>query len=199
MNAEKRVNSETITADLNDCILLGKVVGVWGVKGWLKIFSYTRPRQDIGQYKTWLLVSPSISNKASAEAVVASIKHCKEQGKNIVAKVQGVEYRDQAEACQGLQIYIDKAQLQPLPDGEFYWSDMLRCEVENTTGEDLGIVDSIIETGANDVLVVHQRTEKAVYERLIPYSVETVLSLDKATKKIVVNWDKDYLVTEKPL
>jgi len=208
MNTQQNIISEEKTVDLAECVLLGKLVGVWGVKGWLKVFSYTRPRQDIGQYKQWLLVTPAPaplrkkkSQSATAEskkvvAKVATVKKCKVQGQNIVATLADVQYRDQAEAIVGLEVYIEKSQLKPLPEGEFYWSDMLNCQVVNEQGEDFGTVDSMLETGANDVLVVHAEENGAKVERLIPYSPEIVLSLDINEKKIVVDWEADFLVTE---
>ena len=147
-----------------------------------------------------MLLPQSIVSKkqTKVETIPVELCNCKEQGKDIVAQLAGVQYRDQAEPFISMQIYIKKDQLLPLAEGEFYWTDMLQCEVTNTAGEQLGIVESIIETGANDVLVVHQQQGETVYERLIPYSTETVLSLDTVSKKITVDWDADYLVTEKP-
>lgn len=194
--------------DLQDCILLGKLVGVWGVKGWLKVFSYTRPRKDIGNYKHWLLVSASAqkkhSNNKSAKISVqrVDIRHCREQGKSIVAQIDGVNDPDQGKAFFGYEIYIEKSQLKPLPKGEVYWSDMIGCDVANKEGDVLGVVDSMLETGANDVLIVHKIQQKIdvpdeIIEHLIPYSAEIVLSVDAKQKKILVDWGVDYLVAEK--
>ena len=210
MNAEPLKIGEQQTVDLKDCILLGKLVGTWGVKGWLKVFSYTRPRNNIGQYKRWLLVAPSpkksskknnvqkqdgISQVVTATSV--SIKNCKEQAQNIVAHIDGINYRDEAEGIFGLEVYIEKSQLKPLTEGEFYWSDMIDCEVTNLQGESFGKVSSMMETGANDVLVVHQTLDNETIEHLIPYSDEIVLSVDVAEAAISVDWGLDYLVTEK--
>ncbi len=210
MNAEPLKIGEQQTVDLKDCILLGKLVGTWGVKGWLKVFSYTRPRNNIGQYKRWLLVahSPKKTPKRNpiqkqdgasqfVSATSVSIKNCKEQGQNIVANIDGINYRDEAESVFGLEIYIEKSQLKPLQEGEFYWSDMIGCEVSNLQGELLGNVSSMMETGANDVLVVHQVQDNETVEHLIPYSEEIVVSVDVAKAAISVDWGSDFLVTEK--
>ena len=210
MNAEPLKIGEQQTVDLKDCILLGKLVGTWGVKGWLKVFSYTRPRNNIGQYNRWLLVAPSPKTSSkknhsqkqdgtsrAVSATSIAIKKCKEQGQNIVAHIDGVDYRDQAENLFGLEVYIEKSQLKPLQEGEFYWSDMLNCDVTNLQGESLGKVSSMMETGANDVLVVHQEKNNETIEHLIPYSDEIVLSVDVAAAAISVDWGIDFLVTEK--
>jgi 16S rRNA processing protein RimM len=227
------VNAETLkigdqqSVDLQDCVLLGKLVGIWGVKGWLKVFSYTRPRQDIGIYKRWLLVPASPSTKKHPKRNVAkttnvmansvSVRKCRQQGQHIIAHIEGVDYRDQAEGMFGYEVYIEKNQLKPLVKGEFYWSDMIGCEVTNKEGDKLGVVNSMLETGANDVLVVHgsqenlmqnsesslegydeeKRQKNEIIEHLIPYSDEIVLSVDTEGKAILVDWGMDYLVTEK--
>ena len=202
MNVETHNFGENLTVDLNDCLQLGKLVGFWGVKGWLKVFSYTRPRINISQYQQWLLVKSSKQNNPSVSAIRVSIKNCKEQGQNIVAKFDGIDYRDQAELLLGYEVYIEKTQLKPLQPGEFYWSEMLNCDVTNLQGVLLGKVESIMETGANDVLLVRQsqcdkvQNSSAVIEHLIPYSEEIVLSVDVENKVISVDWGEDFLAQE---
>ena len=201
MKADAIKIGEPQSVDLQDCVHLGKLVGVWGVKGWLKVFSYTRPRTNISQYKRWLLV-PTVPNSQhrkgvddrTVTATSVEIKKCKEQGQSIVAHIEGVDYRDQAVSLFGLEVYIEKDQLKPLKKGEFYWSDMVGCDVINTQDEQLGAVTSFMETGANDVFVVQQITESEEIEHLIPYSEDIVLSVDMEKKTILVEWGADYLV-----
>ena len=209
MSAEPLQIGQQKSVDLNDCVLLGKLVGVWGVKGWLKVFSYTRPRNNIGQYKQWLLVPAAPKGRARKQSVAQNImatavkvQKCKEQGQNIVARIADIDYRDQAEGLFGLEVYIEKSQLKPLKKGEFYWSDMIGCDVINTQDQTLGTVASIMETGANDVLVVQQSTsteesQENLVEHLIPYSDEIVLSVDADNKLIHVDWGVDYLAQER--
>ena len=209
MNAEPFEIGEKKSVDLVDCVRMGKLVGVWGVKGWLKVFSYTRPRKNIGQYTHWLLVPSSERkrNKSSAQksqaiqATAVSVKNCKVQGQNIVACIDGIDYRDQAENLVGFEVYIEKNQLKPLKKDEFYWSDMIGCDVINTQDEALGKVTSIMETGANDVLVVQQDAQDQdgqnnLLEHLIPYSEEIVISVDAENNLIQVDWGLDYLAQE---
>ena len=210
MNAEPFKIGEKKSVDLDDCVQLGKLVGVWGVKGWLKVFSYTRPRKNIGQYKRWLLVPTSskkrnnatVKKSQSLQAILVAIKNCKEQGQNIVANIEGIDYRDQAENLLGFEVYIEKSQLKPLNKGEFYWSDMIGCDVINTQNDALGKVTSIMETGANDVLVVQQDSQDQdtldnLLEHLVPYSDDIVLSVDIKNSLIQVDWGVDYLAQER--
>ena len=216
MNAELNKYGEDITVDLNNCVHLGKLIGFWGVKGWLKVFSHTRPRKNIGQYQRWLLVkesqkkakhsrqrsSSTEDSKDIIECFAVNMKNCKEQGQNIVAKIEGIDYRDQAEALLGFEIFIEKTQLKPTAPGEYYWTDLIGCQVKNTEGVELGKVSSILETGANDVLVVRQEqqleTEEdiRVVEHLIPYSEDILLSVEVANQQIIVDWGEDYLFQE---
>ena len=208
MSVEPLKIGEQTSVDLKDCIQLGKFIGVWGVKGWLKVFSYSRPRKNIGQYKRWLLVPSAANNRSNkkqlsnltnqlVDAIAVDIKNCKEQGQNIVACIDGIHFRDQAESLLGLEIYIQKSQLKPLHKGEYYWSDLIGCEVQNTQNIDFGRVTSIMETGANDVLVVQQEHAKELIEHLIPYSDDIVLSIDVENQSITIDWELDFLVQER--
>ena len=210
MNAEPLEIGEKKSVDLDDCVQLGKLVGVWGVKGWLKVFSYTRPRKNIGQYKRWLLVpisskkrnNATVKKSQSLQAISVAIKNCKEQGQNIVANIEGIDYRDQAENLFGFEVYIEKSQLKPLNKGEFYWSDMIGCDVINTQNDALGKVTSIMETGANDVLVVQQDSQDQdtldnLLEHLVPYSDDIVFSVHVQHSLIQVDWGVDYLAQER--
>ena len=203
VSTERFQVGEQQLVDLQNCILLGKLVGTWGVEGWLKVFSYTRPREKIGTYKEWLLVpSKQLEKKKSSQlkqvsASVVTVRNCREQGQNIIAQIEGVHYKDQAEALFAYQVYINKNQLKPLQEGEHYWSDMIGCKVTNADNLTLGIVTSILETGANDVLVVHQNQHEELIEHLIPYSNDIILSVDSIEKAITVDWGVDYLMTEK--
>jgi 16S rRNA processing protein RimM len=110
------------------------------------------------------------------------------QGKNVIANLAEVDDRDQAEALAGANIMIRREQLPDLEEGEYYWSQLIGLSVENTEGVDLGRVDQMIETGANDVLVV-----QGDRERLIPYVMEDVVkSVDLESQRIVVDWQADF-------
>ncbi len=166
---------------------LGKLVGVWGVKGWVKLHSYTRNRADIGQYKTWYLSKPRSNDKPAPIAVL----NCREQGQGMVARFEGVSDRDQAMALSGQTILVKQSDLPALPDGEFYWQQLIGLNVKNESGP-IGQVLSIMETGANDVLVC-KNTEEGQAEVLIPYIDDVILEVDLEQGYMLVDWDKSYL------
>ncbi len=162
-------------------VLLGKVLAPFGVQGWLKIHSESRPIADIGRYRTWQL-------KLGDGWVNVRVKSFKAQGKGLIAKLEGVNDRQQAEAMAGVAIAVDSAQLQALPEGEYYWRDLIGLRVLTVGGLELGVVDHLLETGANDVLVL--RGER---ERLLPWVMgQVVVSVDLAGRQMIVDWDPEF-------
>ncbi len=112
------------------------------------------------------------------------------QGKTVVARLQGIETREQAEALRGALISIERSQLQPLPIGEYYWADLIGLEVLDTRGRQLGRVTNLMETGANDVLIVRDEDGKEI---LIPWLKERViLEVNLEMGNIRVDWDPDF-------
>ena len=167
---------------------LGQLVGVWGVKGWLKLHSYTRNRADIAQYTTWYLQEP----RKKGEPVAINVLNCREQGQGIVAQLEGVDDRDQAMAMNGQKIFVKQEDLPELPAGEYYWQQLIGLEVVNDDGR-IGVVASILETGANDVLVIEQ-ADKDQADVLIPYTDHAVLNVDLEQGVMTVDWDPSYLL-----
>lgn len=164
-----------------DLINVGKISGVFGVKGWLKVFSFTEPRDNILSYQHWLL-------KKGSQDKSVKVMRGQLQGKGVVVEVEGVKDRDQALALMGWGIYITHEQLPPPSTGEYYWVDLVGLEVETLEGLQLGKVDSLLETGANDVLIIQGERERAV-----PFlQGQTVKLIDLAARKMIVDWDPDF-------
>jgi len=163
-------------------IVIGKIVGVHGIKGWLKILSFTRPRQNIFDYGPW-------SVKQDNGWLEMKLLEGKPQGKGLVASLEGIADRDEAMALVSSEIAIDRDQLPEPKEGEFYWHDLINMQVINQQNEVLGVVKELLETGANDVLVVG--ADKQRY--LIPY-VKDVYIKDVDTEQgvIQVDWQSDY-------
>lgn len=174
---------------------LGKIVGVWGVKGWIKLHSYTRNRADISQYKTWHLSRHKKGPEKDTEPKAVTVLQCREQAKGIVAQLEGVDDRDQAVLMSGLGIWVKQSDLPDLPEGEFYWQQLIGLTVLSSNKEadqEIGVIHSILETGANDVLVC-KPAERGTPDVLIPYTEEVVLEVDTQTRTMLVDWDPDYL------
>jgi 16S rRNA processing protein RimM len=162
-------------------IQVGKISGVFGVKGWVKVFSYTEPRDNILSYKKWLL-------KKGDQTLLVKPVGGQIQGKGVIAHIDGITDRDEAIALMGWDVHIRHEELPVPEEGEYYWTDLIGMDVENLEGLQLGKVESLIETGANDVLVVKGERELAV-----PFlQGQTVKSIDLATGKMIVDWDADF-------
>ena len=167
----------TENTDLLEC---GHITGVHGIRGWIKVFSNTIPREQITSISPWLL-------EIDGKLVEFKIKG-KKQGKLIVAHLQNCDDRNAALDFVNTKIFIRKDQLPELNSGDYYWSELEGLNVETAEGELLGTVDHLLETGANDVLVL-----KGDRERLIPFVMDEIVlevNLDKGF--IRVNWQADY-------
>lgn len=169
-------------------IELGQIVGVWGVKGWVKLHSYTRNRADIAEYSTWYLEAPGKKGDRNAISVLT----CRAQGQGIAAQLEGITDRDQAASMSGCKIFVKQADLPQLSEGEFYWQQLIGLEVSNSDNK-IGVVDSILETGANDVLVVKQ-FDAALADVLIPYNEQVVVEVSIEKGSMLVDWDPSYLL-----
>lgn len=163
-------------------ILLGRVVGAFGVRGQVKIESWTEPREAIFRYQPWTLRDPQ-----GAERELQGARG-RETGKHLVATFPGVEDRDAVEALRGTEILVPRSALPPPEPGEFYWVDLEGLRVINVDGADYGTVSHLFSTGANDVLVA--RGER---ERLIPFvEPDFVKSVDFDAGTVTVDWDADF-------
>lgn len=162
-------------------VLIGRFVGVSGIRGQLKFESYTEPRVAALRYRPWWV-------ERRGETVAVDPLELKPQGKGLVARIADCESRDLAEAWVGAAVWVDRAVL-PAPDsGQFYWVDLEGMIVQHVDGAVFGQVSHLFATGANDVMVV--RGER---ERLLPFVMdEVVRSVDLAARRIVVDWDPEF-------
>lgn len=170
--------------DSEEFVPVGKISGAFGVKGWVKVFSYTEPRTNILQYSPIYLARHN-------EWIEVKVSGGHMQGKGVVMGLQNVTDRDQVQPLIGSELAIKKEQLEPAQEDEFYWSDLIGLDVVNLKGEALGQVDHLMETGANDVLVV--KPGNGQDERLIPFVVEEVIKAVDLDKQLIqVDWELDY-------
>ena len=162
-------------------VVLGHVSGAYGVKGWVRIHSHTAPRDAILDYRPWFL------GRAGHWREVECIEG-RRQAKGLVARIDGVDDRDAAQALVGSEIAVPRARLGDTASGEYYWVDLEGLEVVTPGGRVLGVIDHLFETGANDVMVV-----KGEQERLIPFvEPEVVREVDFEARRVVVDWDADF-------
>jgi len=168
-------------------MIVGQISGVFGVHGWVKIFSFTEPRNNILSYKPWL-----VRNKSDWQTM--TIVKGRIQGKTLVAQIEGVDDRDKAHSLIGSDIAIDPSQLKSLEDNDFYWRELIGLDVEETNLGLIGKVQSIMATGANDVLVVVGKDDAGKNrETLIPYLLDDVIkNIDLDKQRILVDWAESF-------
>ena len=160
-------------------IALGYISAVHGIKGWVKVNSWTRPMEAILQYQPWLL---------GEDRKPVTIVDGRKQGKGIAALLPGFEDREQAVSLVGLQIFVGRDQMPDTDEDEYYWSDLEGLEVKTTNGELLGRVERLMETGANDVLVIRGNRE-----HLVPFiQGQYVTRVDLEDGTIEVDWDSEF-------
>ena len=165
----------------NRPILLGRISGVFGVRGEIKIESWTDPRDAIFRYQPWTLAR---GDSTSALAGVRGRTH----GLALVASIPGIADRDAAQAMIGYEISVPRDALPPPKSGEYYWVDLEGLDVTNVDGVAFGTVSHLLDTGANHVLVV-----QGDRQRLIPFvQPQYVVEIDFAARRIVVDWDADF-------
>jgi 16S rRNA processing protein RimM len=162
-------------------LVVGRVVGLYGVQGWVKIESYTDPRENIQNYVPWQLSAQGQTRTLVVESV-------RPQGKGLIARFAGIDDRDSAVELLEYDISVRADQLPALSAGEYYWHDLVGLTVINQQAEELGCVESLFETGANDVLVV----KKDQGEYLIPYlPKQVILAVDLDKGQIQVDWEAE--------
>ena len=173
-------------ANQEERILLGHISGLFGVKGWVKVFSYTSPRTQITEYKQWYL------GQDNEQFIQLEAGQAHKIG--VIAKLAGIDDRDLAVTLIKKEIWVNRRELPVLSAGEYYWHQLIGCEVIDTSGQTIGKVHDLIETGANDVFIVRALDkDKKTKEHLIPYLVgQVVQSIDLDKQQIQVEWDLDY-------
>ncbi len=163
-------------------VTVGRVVGLFGVRGWLRVYSYTEPRANLIGYTHWLLPG------ADGAWHSVRLEQGQEQGKGLIARIAGVEDRDQARRWLGAEIAVDRTQFPEPGPGEYYWVDLIGLRVYTRDGADLGQVSHLFATGANDVLVI-----EGDRERLVPFVLDEIVErVDLQQGVIEVDWDPDF-------
>jgi 16S rRNA processing protein RimM len=165
----------------DEYVILGRISGVFGVQGWVKVYSETRPRENILEYGRWWLRRPAGWQEAK-------LLDGRLQGEAVVARLEGVTDRDVARSLIGTEIAIERSQLPKPKRGEYYWADLEGMKVVNLEGVDFGTVSHLFETGANDVLVVTDGER----ERLVPFTKDAVKEVDLKSRVIRVDWDAEF-------
>jgi len=165
-------------------VVMGRIVGAQGILGWVKVQTFTEYLDGLLDYDAWYLGNDKQPWR-KVEVLEANV-----HGKIIIAKLPDILDRTTAEQCKGLLVAIHRDSLPEQAEGEYYWSDLIGLKVLNLADEVLGTVDTLLETGANDVLSVRDAEGK---ERLIPFIASVIQGVNLAEKTIRVDWQADYL------
>ena len=163
-------------------VLVGRIVGLSGVGGMVKLESWTDPRMQIFSYQPWQL-------KSAAGIKEMSGARGREQGKGMVAELPAIVNREAAAALIGSEIWVARSAMPKAAPGQYYWFDLEGLEVVNIEGVAMGRVSHLISTGANDVMVARQGDR----ERLIPFiDDDFVKSVVLQAQRIIVEWDPEF-------
>ena len=160
---------------------MGRIAAPYGVKGWVRVVTFTETQENLLAYSPWHLM-------LNGRWQMVEVLDGREHGKGLVVQLAGCDDRDAAAGFSGTDIGVYRSQL-PAPDeDEYYWSDLVGLQVFTTQDTLLGVVDHLIETGANDVLVI--RGER---EHLVPFvRGQVIKSIDLEAGVIRVDWDPDF-------
>jgi 16S rRNA processing protein RimM len=162
-------------------VVMARVSAPFGVKGWIKLTPFTAKTRNLLDYPAWW-----VGRAGDWRLYPVNTGH--EHGTSLVANLEGCDDRDSAALLRGMQVAVARDAL-PRPDAnEFYWVDLLGLRVANVEQQDFGVVTRVIETGANEVLVV----VKDAVERLIPFIAEVIREVDLERGVIRVDWGADY-------
>ena len=162
-------------------VTLGRITGPFGVKGWVKVKSYTEPEEGILRYREWHVDVPR-----GGRRILRPLEG-RRHGTAVVARLEGVDDREAAAALGHCDVSVPRSALPPLAEGEYYRADLVGLEVVTTEGHPLGRVDHFVETPANPVMVVMGERE-----RWLPLVARHLRKVDLDAGRIVVDWDPDF-------
>jgi len=165
----------------DDMVVMGRVVGAYGVKGWIKVQPYTESIENLCDYESWWI-------GRAGEWVEREVLDAAVHGATVLAQLEGLADREAAALLKGSEIAVPRAALPPPEENEHYWADLIGLAVVNVQGEALGRVAGHVHNGAHDVM----RVEHDGGERLIPYVEAIVQEVDLAGRRIVVDWGVDW-------
>jgi len=169
--------------DPSQRVLLGRVAGSFGVRGELKLESWTQPRAAILKYQPWTLRDPR-----GGEREIDEVRG-RDTGKHLLVVFPDVTDRDASEALRGTEVWVPRSALPPARPGEYYWIDLEGLRVVTIDGVELGHIDHLFSTGASDVMSVRDGAR----ERMIPFvQPEYVQSIDLDTRTVTVDWDPEF-------
>ncbi|MGL4573924.1 MAG: ribosome maturation factor RimM [Burkholderiaceae bacterium] len=163
-------------------VLVGHIRDAFGIQGWIELQPYSDEAAGLLSAKQWQL-------RRGGQTQSVKVEQAKRHSKRIVAKLAGTADRTAAEGLKGFEVWVDKRDLPPPKENEFYWTDLIGCRVENTQGTLLGEVDAVDDNGAHGFLSVKSASG---VQHLIPFVAAYVIKVDVAAKLLIVDWQEDF-------
>lgn len=161
-------------------VVLGRIAGVFGVKGWVKVQSFTSPPDNLLDYKVWQIgVRDAWSPLSPAEGRLTN--------RGVLVRMENCSDRDQAQALIGAEIGVWRSELPAPAPGEYYWEDLTGLDAYSPSGQWLGKVDHFRETAVHPLIVI--RGER---EHMIPLVKQRLLAVDLAAGRVTLDWDPDW-------
>lgn len=164
---------------------MGRISAPFGIKGWVRVTPFTASADGLTNYPVWWL-------GGAGRWQEYEITQSQVQGADVIAKLAGCDDRDVAAAMKGQPVAVPRDAFPQEAEGEYYWADLIGLGVRNSEGLDFGVVTEMLETGANDVMVVQTEGGGGESERLIPFIVSVVKRVDIAAGVIEVDWGADF-------
>ena len=162
-------------------ITLGRIGDAFGIKGWVHVFSFTNPAENIFHHKMWQIRA---YRKHDAPWRTVAIEFHQPHGHAFIAKLKGCDDRDQALLLKNHTIAVERASLPALKENQYYWDDLVGLTVINMHGESFGVVHHLLEASVNTIMAVEGKTT-----HYILYTHAVVKQVDVENKKIYVEWE----------
>lgn len=191
----------------DDLVELGRILGAYGLRGWVSIAPESADPTVLRKVKKWWIsrLPESVPKGGPAARAVKpedlifedfAVLECKDHSGKLVAHLQGVESRDLAEQFKGRRIYVSRARFPSTTGDEYYWVDLVGCQVKNLEGVQLGVVAEVTDHGAHPILVLDADTaltrDPAEPQILIPFVKAYVTEVSVSDRQILVDWQADY-------
>ncbi len=175
-----------------DAVEVGRVVGAWGVKGWIKVQPYSSSPEALLAGKTWFLAPPDKGARPFETPVRLQLRQSRVHSDAVVAWIHGIDDRDAAESLRGARVFVSRASFPATQDDEYYWVDLIGLDVVNREGVALGVVRDLLATGPQTTLVLSWDDAGKARERLIPFVAAFVDQVDLQARRITVDWQPDF-------
>jgi 16S rRNA processing protein RimM len=176
-----------------DAIEVARIADAWGVKGWFKLVPYSASPEALFSSRRWFLLPPERGVRPFEGAVRIAVREAKEHADTVVARCDGIEDRDAAEALRGARVFVPRSSFPTAGEDEYYWVDLIGLAVVNREGIELGTVRELLATGPQTTLVIaYQAADGKPAERMVPFVSAFVDTVDLPGGRITVDWQPEY-------